>query len=228
MPLKTGSNRHITFDEDEDFEDPPTLDPVSKDSNEVAQEENAEDLDSDAAPEEAAISAEKEDAQLRKDLVKSAVSRRRQEIKEKRKQQHEKNKLQQEEKRKRLEERRLPQSFLEAAATEQKTKTFKQKQMLPTKKKNKIRKFNDSDGEDNNGSVENVDEEGFITIDTGVKVRTLNQEVKKYTDITQRAADFRMNALYRRNTKRVPSSQLREMKIKQMKSGKAVFATHKT
>ncbi|MPC32806.1 hypothetical protein E2C01_026137 [Portunus trituberculatus] len=227
MALKKG-NRHITFDDDENFEDPPALDPVGRDSDEAALEEDAEDSDSDsdAAPEEATISAGKEDAQLREDLVKSAVSKRRQEIREKRKEQHEKNKLQQEEKRKRLEERRLPQSLLEAAATEQKMKALEREQRPPTKKK-KLEKFNESDGEDD-GSVENVDEDGFITIDTGVKVRTLTQEVKKYTDITQRAADFRKNALYGRNTKRMHTSQLREMKEKQRKSGKAVFATLKT
>ncbi|XP_045118665.1 probable U3 small nucleolar RNA-associated protein 16 isoform X2 [Portunus trituberculatus] len=100
MALKKG-NRHITFDDDENFEDPPALDPVGRDSDEAALEEDAEDSDSDsdAAPEEATISAGKEDAQLREDLVKSAVSKRRQEIREKRKEQHEKNKLQQEEKR---------------------------------------------------------------------------------------------------------------------------------
>lgn len=225
MSLETGRNRHITFDDDEDFENPPTLDPVSRENNEVAQEEEAEDSDSDAAPEEATISIGKEDAQVREDLVKSAVSKHRQEIKKKRKERHEKNKLQQEEKRKRLEERRLPQSLLEAAAAQQKTKTFKQKKKkIGVIKKNKISKDIDSP-EDDDGSVTNVDEEGLITIDTGVKVRTLNQEEKKYTSIVERAADFRKNALYGDKRKRMSASSFQEMKMKREKSGKAVLAT---
>lgn len=74
------------------------MEPVSKDSDGEAEEENAEDTDSDAAPEEATITAGKEEALKREDSVRSSVNRRRQQIKEKRKQQHEKNKLQQEEK----------------------------------------------------------------------------------------------------------------------------------
>ncbi|KAG0726491.1 hypothetical protein GWK47_004313 [Chionoecetes opilio] len=224
MPLKTGKNRHLTFDEDEDFENVPALEPLDGASD--GEEESAEASDSDGAPEEATLSAGKEEAQKREEGVKDVVDRHRQQVKEKRKLQHRKNMLQQEEKRKRMDELRLPQSLLDAVATEQKSKPPQRQPRSPTKKKKKIKTFDVA--EDDDGSVKNIDEEGNITLDTGVHVRTLRQETKKHTDISRRAADFRANALYGRTIRRMPSVQLRQMKVKQRMSGKAVFATSKT
>lgn len=65
--------------------------------------------------------------------------------------------------RKRLEERRLPQSLLDAVATEQKTKSLQRERGSPAKKKKKkIKTFNDSDGEDDDGLVETVDDGEFL------------------------------------------------------------------
>ncbi|XP_050692928.1 nucleolar protein 7-like [Eriocheir sinensis] len=224
MTLKTSGNRHITFDEDEDFENLPAMEPLSKaTSDEEGEEEGDEESDSDAAPEEATITAGKEEARKEKDTLRSEADRRRQLMKEKRKQQHEKNQLQQEEKRKRLEERRLPQSLLEAAAAEQKARLAQREQGVPSKKKQgKKKSFSDSDGDDD-GFAEDMDE-APITTDMGVKVRALNVETKKTNELSRRAVEFRQKALYGSNKRRMPSEQLREMMTKQMKSGKSVRA----
>ena len=67
--------------------------------------------------------------------------------------------------RKRLEERRLPQALLEAFAAEQKTRLLQRKQRVPAKKKKrKIKTFTDSDGEEGDGSVQNIDEGEFVSL----------------------------------------------------------------
>lgn len=50
--------------------------------------------------------------------------------------------------------------------------------------------------------------DGLITIDTGVKIRALNEETKKTNDISRRAAEFRQQALYGGNKRRMPSKWL--------------------
>lgn len=47
--------------------------------------------------------------------------------------------------------------------------------------------------------------EGLFTIDTAVKIRTLNEEMKKTDEISRSAVEFRQKALYGSNTKRMPS-----------------------
>lgn len=58
-----------------------------------------------------------------------------------------------------MEERRLPQSLLEAAAAEQKARLAHREQGVPSKKKRgKKKTFSDSEGEGDDGFVEDLDE----------------------------------------------------------------------
>nr|XP_053634177.1 uncharacterized protein LOC128689761 isoform X1 [Cherax quadricarinatus] len=179
--------------------------------------------DSDLAPDETTISVGKMKANMQEMVIQAERERQKEQVKEARKRKQERNVLQQAEKKKRLMEeskKRLSKDILDAVVAEQKTQPKQKVKIIKTKRNSKT--FNDDDDNSNDSPLdETIDEEGKITLQRGVKVRTLKEEIKKNVSIAEKAADFKKRALYGDKIKRITGRELQQMDVKQKKSGKA-------
>nr|XP_045615318.1 MATH and LRR domain-containing protein PFE0570w-like [Procambarus clarkii]XP_045615319.1 MATH and LRR domain-containing protein PFE0570w-like [Procambarus clarkii] len=215
----TLKKKHIVFDEDEDFENLPIPDSLVASSKSHSYE--PEDSDSDAAPDEASIAMGKMQADSEENKKRKEIMRLKQQTKEARKRKQERNELQQAAKRKRLAKqstKRLSDNLLKAVIAEQK---LNPKQKAATQKnERKIKTFEDNENISNDGPVDETIDKEMITLQRGIKVRTLKQETKKNLSIAEKAAEFKRRVLYDGKIKRIESKDLRQIDVKQEKSGK--------
>lgn len=201
--------KHIIFDEDEDFENLPIPDSLASGPGPGLDIEDT-DSDSDAAPEEVVTTAAlkaaiKQDIKLKDENVKARLS-----VRDARKKTHERNKQQKEEKLQRLkvlESERLPEDLLAAVEAEKAQKQDKRKVAIE-KHEGKIKRF------------KNSKEENGTESDRGVQVRAVIKEMKKYSSVIAKAADFRQQQLYGSDVPRRPSKDARMLKEKLIKGGK--------
>ncbi|XP_064111642.1 uncharacterized protein LOC135219121 [Macrobrachium nipponense] len=179
----------------------------------------AEESDSDSAPDEGTISTGKnviveENLKMKKEIMKI-----KKQVKEARRLKHEKNKEQQMKKRERLqklENSRLPEDLLDAVAREEKNT---KESAVVREPKGKITTFSD-DMLDDQLLGDAADEDNVITLNQGVQVKAIQQELKKHASIASIAADFRYKALHKKVSNRMTSVAQRQMLVKQRKSGK--------
>ncbi|CAL4060127.1 unnamed protein product, partial [Meganyctiphanes norvegica] len=202
--------KHIVFDDDEDFENLPVPNSLASGPGPGLEDLEDTDEDSDDAPDEvvntAALEAAiKQDKKLKEENKKAKLS-----IKDARKKTHERNKEQKEEKHQRLkalESERLPEDLLAAVLVEQAQQQSKRKVAIQ-KHKGKIKKF------------KNNNDESETESQRGVQVRAVIKEMKKYSTIMAKAADFREQKIYGSDVPRRSSKDARMLKEKLRKSGK--------
>jgi len=204
------SGKHIVFDEDEDFENMPVPDSLASGPGPGLEDLEDTDEDSDAAPEEVVTTTAlkatiKHGKKLKEENEKAKLS-----VKDARKKTHERNKEQKEEKHQRLkilESERLPEELLAAVEAEKALQPVKRKVAI-TKHEGKIKKF------------KNNNEETETESHRGVQVRAVIKEMKKYSTVMAKAADFRQQQLYGSDVPRRPSKDARMLKEKLNKGGK--------
>ncbi|XP_068216323.1 E3 ubiquitin-protein ligase BRE1A-like [Palaemon carinicauda] len=209
---------HLVFDDDENFEDLLSHIPMDSVADKVPSNEGDEESDLDAPPEEGTISKGK-DAFAEDDLkLKKEIMKLKRQVKETRRLKHEQNREQQRRKRERLqklEKSRLPEDLLAAVAKEEK----KPKKLDTVAPKPKLTTF-DEDMFDDQTYIDAADEDDIITLDQGVKVQAIQQQLKKHASLASIASDFRHKALYKKISNRMTSLDQRKMLIKQKKGGK--------